>query len=255
MPQQPSYTVPPSRKPSFVNTGIVKGAAIGMLFAWFFPPAPAVGAVIGSAVRRNKMQQEEQFGKVVHPPTTWNKGTFFGAATGAGFALVMSAAIIGAGALLAVATGGAAAPAAAVLIKAAIGLVASTAICGWIGNKISQHFQKKEYQRAENFAMQHGEFISPAERQQAIAMGQALAPAGPAPMQAPAMSPSGNLAQAGTQLNPADVEALRAQAARGQQMALDEMLARQAAGNPQGRFAEQVQAQSVRPVSVSAGRS
>lgn len=247
MPQQPSYTVPPSRKPSFVNTGIVKGAAVGMLGAVLFPPAPAIGAVIGSVVRRSKMKQEEQFGKVVHPPTAWNKGSFFGAAFGLGTALFVAGLVVGVGALF----GSVALP---FLLGTAACVTAVTAISGWVGNKISQHFQKKEYRKAENFAMQHGEFIPPAERQQAIAMGQALAPAGPAPMQVPAMPPAGNLAQASTQLNSADVDALRAQAARGQQMALEEMLTRQAAGGQQqGRFAQQVQ--TVRPVPVGAGRS
>lgn len=254
MAQQPSYTVPPSRKPSFINTGIVKGAAVGMLGAWLFPPAPAIGAVIGSAIRRNKMQQEEQFGKVVHPPTAWNKGTFFGSAIGLGTGILAAALVLGVGAGLSVLSGGTALPALGALLWSGAGVAAFTAISGWIGNKISKHFQKKEYKEAENFAMQHGEFIPPAERQQAIAMGQALAPTGPAPMQAPSMQPAGNLAQAGTQLNPADVDALRAQAARGQQMALEEMLARQAAGNPQqGRFAQQVQ--TVRPATVGAGRT
>lgn len=246
MPQQPSYTVPPSRKPSFINTGAVKGAAIGMLGTVLFPPAPAIGAVIGSIVRRSKMKQEEQFGKVVHPPTAWNKGSFFGAAFGLGTGLFVASLVVGVGALF----GSVALP---FLLGTAASVAAFTAISGWVGNKISQHFQKKEYQKAENFALQHGEFIPPAERQQAIAMGQALAPTGPAPMQAPAM-PAGNLAQASTQLNSADVDALRAQAARGQQMALEEMLARQAAGGQQqGRFAQQVQ--TVRPVTVGAGRS
>lgn len=200
---RPTLTVPPKRKASFLNIHSVTGLAVGSLFASAVPFAAPLGLVAGSWLGKRKMQREEQFGKQVSPPSSWNLGTFFGGMGGFNVGVV--------GALTAVAifgTGGLAG------IAALGGLAASTAIGGWVGGKIGKQFQKREYNAAEQHVMLHGEFVPPAQQQaQSPQQAQGMGQAPQQPQQ------GANMAQATQQMNPEQLAQLQAIAAQGQRMA------------------------------------
>lgn len=198
--QLPSYVVPPSRKPSYLNSTAAVGWAAGWLTG--VPLVPVVGAAIGSYIGKQKMEQQEATGKVVTPPSMLNKGTFIGSVLGA------SAPALGVGIGLLAGTG-----------VGLVGLATVAAFAGagaFIGGKISKHFQEKEYRKAENYTLQNGPYIPPRERAQTMAMQPQQ---GLEPQLQPEQAQSAGMQQASQQINPQQFAQLQALAAQGQGMA------------------------------------
>lgn len=199
----PSYVVPPSRQPTFLNSSALVGGAVGMLFGG--PVATLAGAGIGSYFGKQRMEQQQQTGKVVTPPGLLNKGAFVGSVLGA------SAPALGVGIGLLAGTG---------VGLVGIATVAAFAAAGaFIGGKIVKHFQEREYRKAENYTLQHGPYVPPREQAQGLAMQQQQPAQGQAPQQAQQQTQAAPMAQAGAQLDPQQLAQLQALAAQGQQMA------------------------------------
>lgn len=233
----PTLTVPPSRKPSFLNARAVGGLAVGMLLTGVVPYAAPIGLVAGAWLGKRKMQRETMEGKEVKPPSSWNFGTFLGSASGLGVGIVGATlgllafgAITGGAGLLA---GGAVAAAAATAsvgwglatALAAGGAALATVAGGWIGGKIGKFFQKRQYEAAEQHVMAHGEFMPASEQQVQIpqreqALGQGLAPH--VPQMQPTAPQAGQdpqkLSTARGQIDPQQLAQLHALAAQAQGM-------------------------------------
>lgn len=223
--QKPSYVVPPSRKPSFLNGTMLTGWAGGIAATAVtgIPFLPLIGLAAGSYFGKQKMEEQSATGKTVNPPKALNKGAAIGAVAGALGPLGL---IVGGAALAASGAG------LAIAGVAAVGLVG-----GFIGSKIHQHFQKKEYRAAENYVLQNGEFSSPREQAQNIAMGQE-----PELAQSPQQAKGAGMQKASEQLDPKQLAQLQSLAAQGQQMAptqqesmTDKMAAQQRPTGPQQR--------------------
>lgn len=224
---RPTLTIEPKRKPSLLNVNAAVGLVAGAMFAGAVPFAAPIGLGVGAWLGKRKMQREEQFGKQVSPPSMLNLGTYFGGAGGLS---------VGGGlALTALAAFGAST---GVGLLALGGVAACTAIGGWVGGKIGESIQKKQYKAAELQVMRQGEFTprQPAEGQapqQAQALGQA-----------PQMQrgQQAGVQQASQQMNPEQLAQLQQLAAQGQRMAppqqesmTDKLAAQQRQTGPQQR--------------------
>jgi len=94
---RPSYIVPATEQPSFWNdyakigglAGFMIASGTGMLgFGSFIGALP--GAVIGGLYGKSKMEEEHNRGKVVSPPTFWNRKALIGGLAAAAVVLTIT---------------------------------------------------------------------------------------------------------------------------------------------------------------------
>jgi hypothetical protein len=140
----PSYVVPPSRNPSYLNMNTAVGFVAGMITG--IPFAGFIGAAIGGYIGKKKMDKEQAEGKEVTAPTMWNKGTFIGGGAG-----LLSAQAFGGLVAMTLGTGG----------LGFFGILGAAALMGagaWIGGKITYNMRQKEYAEAREYAHFNGDY-------------------------------------------------------------------------------------------------
>lgn len=174
----PDLIVPSQRQPTFWNRSAAAGASIGMLVGLLgsavVPGASLIGlvggTVAGGAIGKREMERDLATGKVVGPPSFWNKDTAIGAAVGNVVGLV-GGIVVGVTLLVAGAatleTGGWWSVA-AIAAGGAIGLsgsVVGTLAGGVIGGKRGEKRLAGDYQEAVEYTLTHSQGRPPARAQ------------------------------------------------------------------------------------------
>lgn len=146
----PNYRVPvgPEHKPRLLNKDVLAGGTAGFLIG--LPFAAPIGGVIGAVLGKKHLENEQEFGKVVKPPTPYNKESFIGVGFGSLAGAVASVATVAV-------VGVFAAPAVATL--AGLATIGALAFAGFKkGSDIGKERMQKEYSAAASYVAKNGNY-------------------------------------------------------------------------------------------------